>query len=398
MRHALLTEQWFPGIGGSIQLFDALYGQHLPPGDALHVIAGGPPSSEAHDKSYPRPVTRFDDTRYPWMKPESAAEYARMLAATAWVCRRERVEVLHAARVIPEGLVAMSVGRSLKIPYTVWVHGEEVSLFMRYSVKKRLMPLVFKGARAVFANSSFTQGKALLAGAPPDRLHVINPAVDAAAFAGPFETADLVERFGLSGKTVLLTVGRLTRRKGHDRVLDALAKLRPAGLLDGVVWLVLSDGELEDELKKTCTALGLDDVVRWVGPVSRDALPRYYAVADVFVHPNRTLDDDDVEGFGMVFLEASAAGLAVVGGRSGGVVDAVEDGGSGMLVDGASVDAVADALAALLRDPVRRASMGARGPAWARRFRWETQAARMRAIASGDPDPGAGVDTAVVTG
>jgi phosphatidylinositol alpha-1,6-mannosyltransferase len=279
MRHALLTEQWFPAIGGSIQLFDAIYGQHMPPGDAVHIIAGGPPGSASHDKSYPRPVTRFDDTRYPWMKPESALEYARMLAATLQVCRRERVEVLHAARVIPEGLVAMAVGRALKIPYTVWVHGEEVSLFLRYPVKKRLMPQVFARARAVFANSTFTQGRALLAGAPAEKLHVINPAVDAEAFAGPFDTADLVERFGLAGKTVLLTVGRLTRRKGHDTVLSALARLRPLGLLQDLVWLVLSDGELEDELKKSCSALGLDDVVRWVGPVSRDALPRYYAAA-----------------------------------------------------------------------------------------------------------------------
>ena len=394
MRHALLTEQWFPAIGGSIQLFDAIYGQHMPPGDAVHIIAGGPPGSAAHDKNYPRPITRFDDTRYPWMKPESALEYTRMLATTLHVCRRERVEVLHAARVIPEGLVAMAVGRALSIPYTVWVHGEEVSLFLRYAVKKRLMPQVFGRARAVFANSTFTQGRALLAGAPAERLHVVNPAVDAAAFAGPFDTADLVERFGLAGKTVLLTVGRLTRRKGHDTVLSALARLRGEGLLRDLVWLVLSDGELEDELKKTCSLLKLDDVVRWVGPVSREALPRYYAAADIFVHPNRTLDDDDVEGFGMVFLEASAAGLAVIGGRSGGVVDAVEDGVSGLLVDGTSLDAVTDAIAGLVRDPVRRAAMGRAGVAWAGRFRWDVQAARVRALAAGDGE----ADTADATG
>ncbi len=394
MRHALLTEQWFPAIGGSIQLFDAIYGEHMPPGDAVHIIAGGPPGSAAHDKNYPRPITRFDDTRYPWMKPESALEYTRMLATALHVCRRERVEVLHAARVIPEGLVAMAVGRALSIPYTVWVHGEEVSLFLRYAVKKRLMPQVFGRARAVFANSTFTQGRALLAGAPAERLHVVNPAVDAAAFAGPFDTADLVERFGLAGKTVLLTVGRLTRRKGHDTVLSALARLRGDGLLRDLVWLVLSDGELENELKKTCALLKLGDVVRWVGPVSRESLPRYYAAADIFVHPNRTLDDDDVEGFGMVFLEASAAGLPVIGGRSGGVVDAVEDGVSGLLVDGTSLDAVTDAIAGLVRDPVRRSAMGRAGVEWAGRFRWDVQAARVRAMAAGDGE----ADTADATG
>ena len=392
MRHALLTEQWFPGIGGSIQLFDALYGRHLPPGDSVHVIAGGAPSTRALDADYPRPVTRFDDRRYPWMKPESALEYARMTAAAMRVCRRERIEVLHAAWVIPEGLVALAVHRALGVPYTVWVHGEEVSVFLRYAVKKRLMPRVFGEARAVFANSTFTQGRALLAGAPPELLHVVNPGVDATLFGADVDPSTVVARHGLGGRTVLLTVGRLTRRKGHDTVLAALARLRASGALGDAVWMVLSDGELESELKQTCTALGLDDVVRWVGPVRREELPGYYAAADVFVHPNRALEDDDVEGFGMVFLEASAAGVPVIGGRSGGVVDAVEDGVSGILVDGTSLDEVAGALGRLLGDGPLRKRMGEAGPRWARRFAWERQAARVRSIAAGEGDPGSDDD------
>ncbi len=387
MRHALLTEQWFPGIGGSIQLFDALYARNLPPGDHLHVIAGSAPGSLALDASYPRPVTRFNARRYEWLKPESLVEYASMMAHTLHVCARERIEALHAARVIPEGLVAMAVHRALGTPYTVWVHGEEVSIYLRYAVKKRLMPRVFEGARAVFANSSFTQGRAVLAGAPAERTHVVNPAVDADAFAGPFDTRDLVERWKLSGRTVLLTVGRLTRRKGHDVVLQALARLRAQGALGDVAWLVLSDGELEDELHATCRALGLDDVVRWVGPVGRDELPRYYAAADLFVMPNRTLDDADVEGFGMVFLEASAAGVPVIGGRSGGVPDAVSEGASGLLVVGAALEAAADALDALLRDPERRRTMGDEGRRWARTFSWAHAAARVRALSAGAVDP-----------
>jgi phosphatidylinositol alpha-1,6-mannosyltransferase len=290
--------------------------------------------------------------------------------------------MLHCGRVIPEGLVGLAVHRALGVPYTVWVHGEDVSIFMRYAVKRRLMPEVFAGARAVFANSAFTQGRAGLAGAPHETLHVVNPAVDADRFVGPFDTADLRARWRLEGRTVLLTVGRLTRRKGHDRVLDALARLR--GHTPDLAWLVLSDGEIETELKAQCTALGLDDVVRWVGPVPSAELPRYYAVADVFVHPNRTLADDDVEGFGMVFLEASASGVPVIGGRSGGVPDAVSDGETGLLVEGDAVDAVADAIASLAGDPARRERMGEAGRRWARRFSWSRQAARVRALSVGD--------------
>lgn len=385
MRHALLSEVWPPEIGGSAQLFDQLYGRHFPASDAVHVIAGGGRAHAALDARYPAPVTRFASERVPWMRPESAKMYAAMLATTLRVCRREGVEVLHCGRVIPEGLVGLAVHRALGIPYTVWVHGEEVSIFMRYAVKKRLMPEVFGHARAVFANSAFTQGRAALAGAPFERLHVVNPAVDADRFVGPFDTADLRARWRLDGRTVLLTVGRLTRRKGHDKVLEVLARLRPA--YPGLAWLVLSDGELEGELKARCAALGLDDVVRWVGPVAPAELPRYYAVADLFVHPNRTLEDDDVEGFGMVFLEASASGVAVIGGKSGGVPDAVSDGATGLLVDGTSVEAVADAIASLVGDPARRAAMGAAGRAWARGFSWARQAARVRALSVGAAPP-----------
>ena len=105
-----------------------------------------------------------------------------------------------------------------------------------------------------------------------------------------------------------------------------------------------------------------------------------------------TLEDDDVEGFGMVFLEASAAGVPVIGGRSGGVVDAVEDGVSGILVDGTSLDEVAGALGRLLGDGPLRKRMGEAGPRWARRFAWERQAARVRSIAAGEGDPGSDDD------
>ena len=178
-------------------------------------------------------------------------------------------------------------------------------------------------------------------------------------------------------------MGRLTRRKGHEVTLRALARLRDRGALGPTRWLVLSGGELEGELTALARSLGVDDVVRWVGPVSRQELPRYYALADLFVMPNRTLHDDDVEGFGIVFLEASAAGVPTIGGRSGGVPDAIDDGVTGLLVDGASEADVADAIGALLRDDARRAAMGEAGRAWARRFSRVEAAGRVREASLG---------------
>jgi phosphatidylinositol alpha-1,6-mannosyltransferase len=383
MRHALLTEQWFPAIGGSIQLFDALYARAMPAGDSVHIIAGGSPGDERFDLDYPLPVARFDAARYTWLKPESTLEYTRMAAAAMRVCARERIEVLHCARVIPEAIVGAIVQRALGTPYVVWVHGEEVAVYQHYAVKKRLMPRLFAGAKAVIANSSHTRILAARAGALEDKLHVVNPAVDAALFAGPFDVSDLVARWNLADRTVLLTVGRLSRRKGHDVMLGALARLRAEGALGNIVWVVLSDGELEAELRARCTAAALDDVVRWVGPVAREELPRYYHLAQLFVMPNRTLGDDDIEGFGMVFLEASAAGVPVIGGRSGGVSDAIRDGETGLLVDGASVAAVAEAIVSLTRDRARARQMGDAGRAWTASLRWQHAARRVRAIAAG---------------
>jgi phosphatidylinositol alpha-1,6-mannosyltransferase len=292
--------------------------------------------------------------------------------------------MVHCARVIPEGLVGHLLHRTLGVPYLVWVHGEEVSMYQRYWGKRALMPEVFRRARAVVCNSSFSRAQAHMAGAPTEKLHVVNPCVDVARFEGPVDTEELRTRFGLAGKRVVLSVGRLTRRKGHDHVLQALARL---GRKD-VVYLILSNGELEAELHNLCAELKLNDVVRFVGPVASSELPRYYALADLFVMANRALPSGDVEGFGMVFLEASAAGLPVIGGRSGGVIDAVLHGETGFLVNADSVPDVAEALGALLDDPALRARLGARGREWVRtQFSWDRAAQRVRGITEGREDP-----------
>lgn len=382
MRHLLLTEQWFPQIGGSIHLFDELYCQRFPPGDLVHVLAADAPGAEELDTGFVRPVTRFNGQRYEWMRPESLALYARMLLAASRIVLRDRIDVVHCARVIPEGIAGLALSRALGVPYVVWVHGEEVSMYQRYAGKKRLMPRIFGGARAVICNSSFSRERAEAAGAPIERLHVVNPCVDASRFKGPFDTSSLRKRLGLEGKTVLLSVGRLTRRKGHDHVLQALARLDRRD----VAYLVLSDGELEEELHQLAHELKLDDTVHFLGPVASADLPQYFAASDVFAMPNRTLADGDVEGFGLVFLEASASGLPVIGGRSGGVVDAVQDGVTGLLVDGGSVGDIASALSRLFDDAALRARLGANGRAWVtERFDWESASERVRLIAGAEP-------------
>src|SRR5687767_9677764 len=160
MRHLLLSEQWFPHIGGSIHLFDEIYVRRFPPGELVHIVAGSARGDAAFDARCPRPVTRFDATRYAWLRPESLAEYTRMALAASRVALRDRIDVVHCARVIPEGLVGLALKRALGIPYVVWVHGEEVSMYLRFWGKRALMPEIFREARAVVCNSTFSRGRA----------------------------------------------------------------------------------------------------------------------------------------------------------------------------------------------------------------------------------------------
>jgi phosphatidylinositol alpha-1,6-mannosyltransferase len=201
------------------------------------------------------------------------------------------------------------------------------------------------GVDAVLAISEFTKGK-LLRWAPAARIHVVPSAVDPARFgAGPRNPA-LVERYRLAGKTVLLTLARLAaseRYKGIDEVLDCLPAL--AARRPGLVYLVAGDGDDRPRLEAKAQGLGLADRVIFCGRVAEAEKADHYRLADAFVMAGRG------EGFGIVFLEAMACGVPVVGSALDGSRDALRDGRLGLLVDPGDRAALADAIATALAMP-----------------------------------------------
>jgi phosphatidylinositol alpha-1,6-mannosyltransferase len=158
---------------------------------------------------------------------------------------------------------------------------------------------------------------------------------------------------------VLLTVGRLVERKGIDTTIRALPKV--LARCPEAAYLVVGSGEDLPRLQALAEAMGVVEQVIFAGRVPHEELVAHYQLCDLFVMPNRELANHDTEGFGLVFLEANACGKAVISGKAGGVVEAVCHGQTGLNVDGDSVEAVADAIADLLRDVQRREAMGARG-------------------------------------
>jgi phosphatidylinositol alpha-1,6-mannosyltransferase len=170
---------------------------------------------------------------------------------------------------------------------------------------------------------------------------------------------DIRKRDDLVGRRVLLTIGRLVERKGCDLVLRAMKEIRRA--VPEAVYVIAGSGDYAAHLRQLAAELDLQaDTVRFMGPIHPDELTSYFTLGDVFVMPNRIVDSD-VEGFGLVFIEAALCGKPAIGGRSGGAVDAIVDGVTGRLVDPTSVGEVAAVAIDLLSNPALAGQMGAAG-------------------------------------
>jgi phosphatidylinositol alpha-1,6-mannosyltransferase len=175
-----------------------------------------------------------------------------------------------------------------------------------------------------------------------------------------------------------MTVARLVQRKGHARIIRALAELRAD--IPSFKYVIVGRGPIEAELRALAAQLNLLDKVVFAGFVPDGELNRHYNMADIVAMPNTEVAGD-VEGFGMVFLEANAAGKPVIGGRSGGASAAVADGESGFLVDSYGDEELHDALRKLLTERSLRKRMGAEGLRRVRaEFDWDSRAATLRKI------------------
>jgi phosphatidylinositol alpha-1,6-mannosyltransferase len=188
---------------------------------------------------------------------------------------------------------------------------------------------------------------------------------------------EIRRRYGLGQAPVVVCVSRLVRRKGQDQLIAVLSDVRRR--VPGTRLLLVGRGPDEQRLRRLAARVGADDAVVFAGGVALADLPAFYAAGDVFAMPCRTRRAGmDVEGLGLVYLEASACGLPVIAGDSGGAPEAVRDAETGFVVGGTDREALADRLVRLLSDADVRRRMGAAGRAWVERdWRWDVVAARL---------------------
>jgi phosphatidylinositol alpha-1,6-mannosyltransferase len=363
VRHLLVTNDFPPKVGG-IQSYLWELWRRLP-ADEFAVLTTPCPGADEFDRAQP---FRIERAKAPFLLP--SPQVRRWVEARAADLGAKLV-VLDPA--LPLGLI----GPRLSLPYAVLVHGAEITVPGRAPVVRGRLAHVLRGARLVIANSDYpAQEASRIAGRPLPALTVY-PGVDGERFrpldAGERHAAR--QRFGLPDEArVVVGLSRLVRRKGFDVLIEAAARLAPTR--PDLVVVVAGDGRDRGRLARLAARSGAP--VALLGRVSDDDLPALLGSADVFAMlcRNRWCGAEQ-EGFGIVFLEAAAAGVPQVAGDSGGAAEAVVDGHTGLVVaEPHDPAAVADALAALLDDPARLARYGA--------------AARARCLADFDHDRLAG--------
>ena len=354
----LLISNDFPPISGgqSRYLYDVW---SCLPADQIVVMAPMVPGSEVVDSQLPYPVERVP-LRLEGGRLNKVIKALQLLRAALAYCRRHRVRAIHCGQVFSTGFAGRGCRALLGIPYVVYVYGADVLEFYARPFWGRALRAILQGADRVVAISGFSRRAALSCGAEEGRLHVVQPALDVSRFSAAVERDSARARFGWQGRRVVLSVGRLVERKGQDTVLRALVDVIQS--VPDVLYAIGGSGPYRDRLQEMVDELGLHDHVEFLGFVDEDELADRYGGADVFAMVSREIAEvGEVEGFGIVYLEANACGIPVVGGRSGGVEDAVVDGESGLLVDSENPAETAAALRSLLCDEALRVRLGEGG-------------------------------------
>ncbi len=321
-----------------------------------------------------------------YRRPAAFAK-AKYIQAVGWgmaitqIMIREQPQVVQLATAY-EGYFGLWLRRWLRLPYVVYAYGNEILDVMHTQTGYIQPRLALQQADRVLAISQFTANLVQKAGVAQERIDIVYPGCDVDHFRPLPPSMDLRKR--LLGERfrdrVILTVGNLVARKGHDMVIQALPRLHQS--IPDVSYLIVGDGPYRMELETLAAAMGIQDRVIFAGKISNKDLPPIYALSDVFVMTSRAqLEACDVEGFGVVFLEANACAKPVVGGHSGGIPDAIEDGVTGFLADPHDPQDIANAIKRLLTDDDLAVRMGRQGRSRVvNKFTWQMVGDRVQGI------------------
>ncbi len=371
-RTLVITNDYPPRPGGIQTFVHSLVVRQ--PADSVVVYAPAWKGAAEHDAQLPYPVVRHPTSL---MLPVPT-----VLRRAREIAQAQRCTSVLFGAAAPLGLLAPALRRKPGVQrFVALTHGHEAG-WAQLPGARSMLRRIGDGVDVVTYLGDYTHRRvgAALSPAAASRMANLPPGVDETVFRPGAGGAEIRHGFGLSDRPVVVCVSRLVPRKGQDVLIAALPQIRRR--VPDAALLIVGGGPYGKTLRKLAMDRDLSRDVLITGSVPWADLPAYYDAGDVFAMPCRTRRRGlDVEGLGIVFLEASATGLPVVAGDSGGAPDAVRDGDTGYVVDGRDIMQIADRVSHLLANEDQARDMGKRGRQWIEEaWRWDLIAARLTTL------------------
>jgi phosphatidyl-myo-inositol dimannoside synthase len=371
-RKALLLAEVFPPEKGGIQTWAHQLAKNYQ--DEMIVVAPKRKGDKRFDKKQNYKVVRSGERPIKFEKfsqrltrkvthrinPKITLEIA---SAYQWLGialkSRKQIRSIHVIHIRPAYL-AYLFNKWFNIPYFIYGHGLELKKVLEEKEKQVFYSKLLKNAKKVFVNSEYTKNLVTKFGVNRKNIKEIPLGVNYQKFKPGLKTDFLRKRHNITkNDQVVFSLGRLVERKGFDVSLEAFAKVVQEN--DNLKYIIGGSGTEEKNLKELAKKLKIKDRVIFAGRIDEEELPSYFSLADVFLMPSRELKGGEVEGFGIVFLEAGACQVPVIGGNSGGIASAINDGETGYLVNPKDKEEIAQKLRKILNNPELADKMGEAG-------------------------------------
>lgn len=332
MRVLFITNDFLPRTGGVANFIHHLADQLGKRGHTVYVLS---PRESGFEKIKPENYRIF------WCPKWKRLASVPFIFYTLFLVLTRRIEKVFMGHVISTHALGCLLLKFLfGIPYAILTHGNDLRYSCSTTVDATVVSYLLNNASLVLCNSRFTD-ETLRKKGYSGKSEILHPGVDTGIFHPDIDISEIRGRYHLNGCKVILTVARLVEKKNIAGVIRALPKVIQA--IPSIMHMIIGEGEKKEALEKLSKQLGVKDYILFLGKIENNLLPQYYCACDLYVMPS-------IETFGISYIEANACGKPVIGGRSGGVVDAVIDGETGLLVDPYDIEEIAEAIVRLLKD------------------------------------------------
>ncbi len=295
--------------------------------------------------------------------------WAKALLVARQLIKEEKYTLIVTPHILPLGMVCKLIKKYYDVPYIISLHGKDILLAEKSNRKRKHAIEILLNAKGIIANSNFTRGEVSRIISPEKRnINVLHPG-SPQIFRTKEKPKNIRKKYNIhEDAPVLITVSRLDKRKGIDLVLEAMVKL--VKVYPDLLYIVIGSGKERSNLHHQATKLSLRNNIKFIDKVDDDTLADYYSISDIFVMPARRIGAD-VEGFGIVYLEAGFFSLPVIGTKTGGINDAIVHEKTGLLIRENDSKAVFASIDRLLSDKNWRVRMGEAGKKHSGQFTWE---------------------------